>query len=172
MVCRPCQAAGTRSEVAYGIRIIGEGNSCRKRQKGRVQCKDYRDDMVCGLMAGYMRTQHGRAMEGRRSWEATPADKDLQTYRMAFPTAGGPRNCPVEVFLVQATTWTVMRVHFLHLCVQYTVVILEYGNLPQPHCPRCDILVPWCALKRRHLSTAQYARGVEQKRRRMAKEEL
>ena len=31
MVCRPCQAEGTQSEVAYGRKIAGEGTTCRER---------------------------------------------------------------------------------------------------------------------------------------------
>ena len=61
-----------------------------------------------------------------------------------------------------------MRVHFLHRHVLDTVVILEEGNLPDPRCARCDMLVPWRALNGRHTSTAQCARGVERKRRRLA----
>ena len=39
MLCRPCQAAGTQSEVEYGRRMTGEGPSYREQKKGRVQCK-------------------------------------------------------------------------------------------------------------------------------------
>ena len=65
-----------------------------------------------------------------------------------------------------------MCVHFLHLNVQDTVVILEEGNLPQPRCPRCDMLFYWHALNRGHISTAQCTRGAEWKIRRIAEEEL
>ena len=37
MVFRPCQAAGTQSEAAYGLRMTGEGPSYREQHKGRVQ---------------------------------------------------------------------------------------------------------------------------------------
>ena len=40
MVCRPCQAAGNRSEAAYGRRIMGEGPTYRERLKGRVSCRE------------------------------------------------------------------------------------------------------------------------------------
>ena len=65
-----------------------------------------------------------------------------------------------------------MCVHFLHLNVQDTVVILEEGNLPHPQCPQCDILVPYHILNGRHPATAQYARGAEQKRRRLSEADL
>ena len=65
-----------------------------------------------------------------------------------------------------------MQVHFLHRHVLDTVVILEEGNLPQPRCPRCNMLVPCRALNGRHPATAQCARGSDRKRRRLAEAEL
>ena len=65
-----------------------------------------------------------------------------------------------------------MQVHFLHRNVMDTVVILEKGNLPQPRCPRCNMLVPWRTLDRRHVVTAQCARGAERKMRRLLEAEL
>ena len=65
---------------------------------------------------------------------------------------------------------TDLQVHFLHRNVRDTVVILEEGNLFHPRCPRCDMLVPWHALNRRHFSTAQCDMGAERKRRRLAEE--
>ena len=64
-----------------------------------------------------------------------------------------------------------MRVHFVHLHVQDTVVILEEGNLPHPRCPRCDLQVPRKALNGRHLGTAQCKKGAERKRRQLAEKE-
>ena len=52
------------------------------------------------------------------------------------------------------------------------MVILEEGNFPHPHFPRCDMLVYWSDLNRKHLATAQFARGEERKRRRLEEEEL
>ena len=49
---------------------------------------------------------------------------------------------------------------------------LEEGNFPHPRCPRCDILVPWSALNRRHLATAQCAKGADRKLRRLEEEAL
>ena len=64
-----------------------------------------------------------------------------------------------------------MRVHFVHRHVQYTVVMMEEGNFPHPLCSRCDMQVPRKALNGRHLGTAQYAKGAERKRRRLAETE-
>ena len=63
-----------------------------------------------------------------------------------------------------------MRVHFFHRHVQDTVIILEEGNLPRPRCPQCDMLVPWHALNRRHLSSYQCANGAERNHIRLAEE--
>ena len=93
-------------------------------------------------------------------------------YQMAFPTAGGLRNFPVEGCLGRAETRMAMRVHFIHWYVQDNVVILEEGNLLHPRCTRCDMLVPWRELNRRHLVTNQCARGAERKQMRLAEEEL
>ena len=66
---------------------------------------------------------------------------------------------------------TAMRVHFVHRNVQDTVVMLEEGNSPHPRCARCDMQVPRKALNGCHLGTAQCAKGVERKRRRLAETE-
>ena len=68
--------------------------------------------------------------------------------------------------------WRGIRFHFLHWHVRETVIILEEGNLPHPRFPRCDMMVPWKALNRRHVATSQCVKGAEQKRRRMAEEEI
>ena len=114
----------------------------------------------------------GRAAEGMQSWSATDPDEEPHMYRMAFPAAGIPRNFQVEGCPGRSATRTAMRVHFLHRHVWDTVAILDEGNPPHPRCPRCDILVPWRSLNGRHLATAQCAKGAEQKRRRLAEEEL
>ena len=113
----------------------GEGPYYRERQKGQVHCNECREEMAVGSMAGHIRTQHGRAVEGRKSWADTPPDEETRTYLMTLPTATGPQNYPVEGCLGRAATRTAMRVHFLHQHVQDNVVILEEGNLPCPGCP-------------------------------------
>ena len=91
---------------------------------------------------------------------------------MSFPAKGVPWRFPFEGCPGQAATRTAMRVHFLHRHVWDNMVILEEGNLPHQQFPLCDMLVPWHALNRRHIGTAQCARGADQKRRRLAEEEL
>ena len=60
MVCRPCQAVGNLSEVAYGRRITGEVPTYRERLKGRVSCRECGEMMVAGSLASHLMTQHGR----------------------------------------------------------------------------------------------------------------
>ena len=47
----------------------------------------------------------------------------------------------------------------MHQHVHDTVVILEEGNLPNPWCPQCYMLLPCSALNGRHLATAQCTMG-------------
>ena len=98
MVCRPCQAAGTQSEAAYRRRITGEGPAYRERQKGRVQCRECREEMTSTSLAGHKITQHGKAAEARRIWKTSATGEEPRTYCMAFPAKGGPWSCPVEVY--------------------------------------------------------------------------
>ena len=65
-----------------------------------------------------------------------------------------------------------MQVHFLYRHVMDTVVIMEEGNLPHPHCTRCEMLVPYWALNSRHPSISQCARGAERYEQRLAEAEL
>ena len=123
--------------------------------------------MVFGSLAVHLKTQHGEANGGRQHWGTTHPGGDPRTYNIDFPTAGGPKNCPVKGCWGQLATRTEIWVHFLHRNVQDIVIILEEGNLPHPQCPWCDIMVPWRALNRRHIVPAQCAKGADRKRRRM-----
>ena len=65
-----------------------------------------------------------------------------------------------------------MRVHFYHMHVRYTAIILEEDNLPHPRCPQCNIIVPWRALNARNPITDQFSKGAEIKRQQMAEDEM
>ena len=65
-----------------------------------------------------------------------------------------------------------MRMHFCNCHVRDITIILEEGNLPQPRCSRCNMLVPWRELKDRHNAIAMCKKGAERNRRRMAEAEL
>ena len=93
-------------------------------------------------------------------------------YKVHFPVKDGRRRCPVEGFPGVSVTRVAMRVHFLHRHVHDTVVILEEGNLPLPRFPWCDLQVSRKALNRRHLETSKCRTGTEQKRQRLAEEEM
>ena len=105
--------------------MTGKGTTYEERPMGRVQCRDFRDKMEAGYLAGHKMIQHGRAAEETRSWKISSTRKDPWTYCMAFPAKGGPRICPVEVCPGRAATKTAMWVHFLHQNVLDTMVILE-----------------------------------------------
>ena len=96
MVCRLCQAKETHLEEAYGRWMTGAGIYCRERQRGRVQCTKCGEDMALRLMAAHMHKHYGKEMGGRRRWEATDTGGEPHIYRMAFPTAGGTWNFPIE----------------------------------------------------------------------------
>ena len=49
MVCHPCQAtAGNTTQVAYGRRLMGEGKSYKERQRNRVECAEYGEQLTVG----------------------------------------------------------------------------------------------------------------------------
>ena len=166
MVCCPCQAAGNQSYTAYGRRITGEVTTYRERQKGLGYYRECGEEMEAVSMESRMMTQHGRVAEVQQSWKTLATRKELQKYRMAFLAKGGPLSLPVEGCPGRAATRTVIRIHFLHRNILYTMVILEEGNLPHPRCTRCDMLLPRRSLNGSYPATDQCARGA--KRRRLA----
>ena len=52
------------------------------------------------------------------------------------------------------------------------MIIMEEENLPHPKCPRCDMFVPWRALKGRHKSTEICRSWADKKRQRLAEAEV
>ena len=87
--------------------------------------------MTLKLLAGHIQTQNGREAEGRRIWAAMGPGEEPQTYRMAFLTAGGPRNCPVEGCPGRAAMRTEMQVQFSPACPGYCGHF--GGGKPPPH---------------------------------------
>ena len=88
-VCRPFQVASIQSEAAYGRQMTGEGPSYQNRQKGRVQCREYGEEMAAGSLVGNSMKQHGRVAEERWIWKNLSAREEPRTYRIAFPSKGG-----------------------------------------------------------------------------------
>ena len=154
MVYQLCQAAGTQSVAAYGRKMTGEGPTYREWQKERVECGECGKDMAAGSLISHRMTQHGQATEERWIWEASATEGNTQTYRLAFPTKGGPRSCPVEGCPGRVRTRMAMRMRFCNLYVQDIVIILEEGNLPHPRYSQCNMLVPWSLINGRLHATA------------------
>ena len=147
------------------------GPTYRERLKGQVACGECGQMLAVGFMLSHLMNQHGREVGRRRQWSAPAAGIVPQIYRMSFPAKGGPRKCPVVGCPVRVATRTAMRVHFVHRHVLDTMVILEEENFPHPRCTRCNMIVPWRALNGRHPGTAQFNKGAERKRRRLAEVE-
>ena len=47
----------------------------------------------------------------------------------------------------------------MYLYVRDTMVVVEEGNPPHPHCLQCDMLVLWASLNGRNLNISQCAKG-------------
>ena len=63
MTCRPCTAAGNRSDEAYGRLMTGEGPTFRERKRERVECRDFGKEMAVGSLDSHHMSQHGKARE-------------------------------------------------------------------------------------------------------------
>ena len=53
MTCRPCTAAGNRSEEAYRRFMTGEGLTFRERKRERVKRRDCRKEVAAGSLDSY-----------------------------------------------------------------------------------------------------------------------
>ena len=63
------------------------------------------------------------------------------------------------------------RIHFVHHCVQYTLVFLEEGNHHLPHCTKFNVFVYWRSLNRTHWATTMCAKEAEWKLKWLREEE-
>ena len=68
MTYRPCPAAGNKSEVAYGRKMMGEGPTYRVRLKERVKCGDCGKGVAAGSLEAHRMIQHGKAKEDKWIW--------------------------------------------------------------------------------------------------------
>ena len=78
--------------------------------------------------------------------------REPQTYHMSFPWEAYNMECPVEGCPGRASSWIILRVHFVHRHMQDKKVVLEEGNFPLPCYPQCDMFVSWESLNERHLA--------------------
>ena len=91
--------------------------------------------MELRYLSVYKNIQHMKEVGGRRYWGTIAPDKEIKTYKMDFPTVGGPRNYPAEGCRGWEETQTAIWVNFLHRHVRDTVIILYEGNPPHTRCP-------------------------------------
>ena len=68
MVCRPCQEAGTQLEAVYEQRMTSAGLSYREKQRVRMHCSDFGEEMTLGSLAVHQYTQNRKAAGGIRYW--------------------------------------------------------------------------------------------------------
>ena len=61
MTCRPCTAAGNRSEEAYGRLMTGEGLMFREKRRERVECGGCGKEVAAGSLDSHRMSQHGKA---------------------------------------------------------------------------------------------------------------
>ena len=61
---------------------------------------------------------------------------------------------PVKCFRVGETSRSNLRIHFLHVHLWETIVILEEVKLTHPYFPDCDIFFPWKVQNLQHPTTS------------------
>ena len=92
MTCRPCTAAGTRSEEAYGRLMTGEGVTFRERKRERVECRDCEKEVAAGSLDSHRMSQHGKARKRRWTWTDAATGEgeggEPQTHWIEFPKGG------------------------------------------------------------------------------------
>ena len=137
-----------------------------------VQCLNCGADLAVGLLTAHCQTKHGIGLGAKCENLPSFPKGEPQTYHISFLVTVRMQGWPVKECPVRAAMRMGIHVHLLHRNVQDTVIILEEGNLHHPRFPCCKILVPWAALKVRHPNTAQCSKGVDQKRHRMAAQEM
>ena len=90
-----------------------------------VHCLECREEMTLVSLEVHLQAHYGTSKGGRQHQGTTAPGREPLTYKMAFPTVRGTRNCPAEGCWGQAVTWTAVRVQFFHRHVQDTVIILD-----------------------------------------------
>ena len=173
IVYRACRVAGVWEEEAYTRRMKGEDRSFeeQEQERERVLFQECGKELAKGSLVMHRQTQNG-VDKGRLRSEVNKTNEGdkTRTYRLAFPAKAGPRPFPAEGCSGWASTQTEIKVQFWHRHIRDTVVILEEGNLLQPWCPLCDMLVPWKALNGTHRCTAQCNPCAEWKRQKLSAE--
>ena len=76
------------------------------------------------------------------------------------------------VCLGRATSWSALRIHFMHHHMCYMLVVLDEGSHLLLCCPKCDIFFTWRELNRYHQATAMCTRLAEREMKRLREEEV
>ena len=124
MVFRACRAPGVWLEAAYERRVTGIGKLYQERLHRRVQFPDFGVDLAASSLLVHRQSQHGVVHGEQGRPPIPPTLGEAQTYQVCFPMVPAIIQCPVEGCPGGATNWTNLRVQFLHLRVQDTIVIL------------------------------------------------
>ena len=66
MLCRPCQAAGTQSELEYERQMTEEGIFYWERQRFRAKCSECGEEMEVRFLAVHQQMYNGKSAGGRR----------------------------------------------------------------------------------------------------------
>ena len=66
MVFRPCQAAGTQSELEYERQMTEEGIFYWERQRFRAKCSECGEEMEVRFLAVHQQMYNGKSAGGRR----------------------------------------------------------------------------------------------------------
>ena len=87
-------------------------------------------DLAEGSLAAHRQTQHSVGLGIQWETPNPPPTGEPQMYRVSFPRAARPWECPFEGCQRRAATWTGFCVHFVHRHVRDTVMIMGEVNLP------------------------------------------
>ena len=95
MDCKTCLAIGGPYAEAYGIRMMGEGQTYRYRLRQRVYCPDCEADLVAGSLASHRQAQHGVDQWGLKEPHPPHPMDEVRNYRISFSRAARNIACPV-----------------------------------------------------------------------------
>ena len=123
-------------------------------------------------LVAHRQTQHVMVKGGLvQKYDKEGGSNNPTAFRMAIKEKAGTRPCPVEGCSDQAATRMAMWVNFWHWNFRDTGVILDEGNIYNPQCHLCIMLVPWRSLNGMYQRTAQCKNEADQKQRCLSEEE-
>ena len=135
-----------------------KGDPHHVRQRRRVVCGDYGEELAVDSMATHLQNQHVRSGRSRLLPQPMPLTAPRE-YRVAFPRTATDIDCPVEGCPWRATILTNLRLQFMHRHVEDILVVLIEGPGTHHQCGQCDMFIPRGVMVAGHLSTKTYKRG-------------